>query len=150
MARCRAEWERIPAETSFGRKRVLHVLAQERVDQTRGKPLLTPVIEQFRMLDSYQRTELQSSIVNSLVAGIIETPLDPAAMRELMGGDPNKYLAGQKRLPDPARGRHVHPALPRRQNDAVHAMRAPRRSSPTSSKPSPARSASPAACRTSW
>ena len=89
------EWERIPAETSFGRKRVLHILAQERVDQTRGKPLLAPVIEQFRMLDSYQRTELQSAIVNSLVAGIIETPLDPASLTELMGGDPNKYLAAK-------------------------------------------------------
>ena len=34
-----AEWERIPAETAFGRKRVLHILAQERVDQTRGRPV---------------------------------------------------------------------------------------------------------------
>ena len=88
-----AEWERIPAETSWGRKRVIHCMAQERVDQTRGKPLLAPVIEQFRMLDSYQRTELQSSIVNSLVAGVIETPMDPAGIAELMGGDANKYLA---------------------------------------------------------
>jgi lambda family phage portal protein len=88
-----AEWERIPAETSWGRKRVIHCMAQERVDQTRGKPLLAPVIEQFRMLDSYQRTELQSSIVNSLVAGVIETPLDPAGIAEMMGGDANKYLA---------------------------------------------------------
>jgi lambda family phage portal protein len=50
------------------------------------------VIEQFRMLDSYQRTELQSAIVNSIVAGIIETPLDPAGLAELVGGDPNAYL----------------------------------------------------------
>jgi len=85
-------WERIPAETAFGRKRVLHVLQRERVDQTRGKPILAPIIEQFRMLDSYQRTELQSAIVNSIVAGIIETPLDPAGITELMGGDPNAYL----------------------------------------------------------
>jgi lambda family phage portal protein len=88
-----AEWERIPAETSWGRKRVIHCMAQERVDQTRGKPILSPVIEQFRMLDSYQRTELQSSIVNSLVAGVIETPLDPAGIAEMMGGDANQYLA---------------------------------------------------------
>jgi lambda family phage portal protein len=87
------QWERIPAETVWGRKRVIHCMAQERVDQTRGKPLLAPVIEQFRMLDSYQRTELQSSIVNSLVAGVIETPLDPAGIAEMMGGDPNQYLA---------------------------------------------------------
>jgi len=88
-----SQFERIPAETPWGRKRVLHCMAQERVDQTRGKPLLAPVMEQFRMLDSYQRTELQSSIVNSLVAGVIETPLDPAGIAEMMGGDANKYLA---------------------------------------------------------
>ena len=82
-----AEWERVPAETSFGRKRVLHILAQERVDQTRGKPLLTPVIEQFRMLDAYQRTELQSSdrqFAGIMVAGIIRRqplPIQPALPR---------------------------------------------------------------------
>jgi lambda family phage portal protein len=87
------QWEAIPAETAFGRKRVLHMYTQDRPDQTRGKPILTPVIEQFRMLDAYQRTELQSAIANSLVAGVIETPLDPAAIAEMMGGDPNCYLA---------------------------------------------------------
>lgn len=89
------EWECIPAETEWGRKRVVHVYLPDRVDQTRGKPLLTPVLEQFRMLDSYQRAELQSAIVNALVAGIIETPLDPATLSELVGGDPNGYLAAK-------------------------------------------------------
>src|SRR4029434_3486331 len=89
------EWERIPAATSWGRRRVLHVHVKERVEQTRGKPILAPVIEQFRMLDSYQRTELQSAIVNSIVAGVIETPLDPAGIAEMMGGDPNGYLASK-------------------------------------------------------
>jgi len=89
------EWECIPAETDWGRKRVLHIYQPDRVDQTRGKPLLTPVIEQFRMLDSYQRAELQSAIVNALVAGIIETPLDPATLAEMVGGDPNNYLAAK-------------------------------------------------------
>lgn len=86
------EWECVPAETSWGRKRVLHIYTPDRVDQTRGKPFLTPVIEQFRMLDSYQRAELQSAIVNALVAGIIETPVDPGTLAEMMGGDANEYL----------------------------------------------------------
>lgn len=90
-----SEWERIPAETAWGRKRVLHIYSQDRVDQTRGKPILTPVLEQFRMLDAYQRSELQSAIVNALVAGIIETPLDPASLSEMVGGDPNGYLASK-------------------------------------------------------
>jgi len=89
------EWVTIPAETDWGRKRVLHIYSPDRVDQTRGKPLLTPVIEQFRMLDSYQRAELQSAIVNALVAGIIETPLDPTTLSEMVGGDANAYLAAK-------------------------------------------------------
>lgn len=89
------EWERVPAMTDWGRPRVLHMFQKDRADQTRGKPILSPVIEQFRMLDSYQRTELQSAIVNSLVAGVIETPMDPASITELMGGDPKEYLRGK-------------------------------------------------------
>jgi lambda family phage portal protein len=89
------EWETIPAQTEWGRKRVLHIYAQDRVDQTRGKPILAPVIEQFRMLDSYQRAELASAIVNALVAGVIETPLDPATIAEMVGGDANAYLAAK-------------------------------------------------------
>jgi lambda family phage portal protein len=86
------DFERIPAETSWGRKRVLHMHVKERIGQSRGRPLLTPVIEQLRMLDSYERTELQSAIVNALVAGTIETPLDPSTLAEMMGGDAAKYL----------------------------------------------------------
>jgi lambda family phage portal protein len=89
------EWERIPAATPWGRKRVIHLYPQDRVDQTRGKPLLAPVMEQFRMIDSYQRAELQSAIVNALVAGVIETPLDPSTLSEMVGGDPNGYLAAK-------------------------------------------------------
>lgn len=87
-----SEWERIPAQTEWGRPRVLHIFQQDRADQTRGKPILTPVIEQFRMLDSYQRTELQSAIVNALVAGVIETPMDAAGIADLVNGDPSGYL----------------------------------------------------------
>src|SRR5262245_399517 len=89
------EWESIPAATEWGRKRVLHIYTQDRVDQSRGKPILAPVIEQFRMLDSYQRAELQSAIVNALVAGVIETPLDPGTLAEMVGGDANGYLAAK-------------------------------------------------------
>ena len=87
------DWQRIPAETEWGRKRVLHVYDKDRVDQTRGKPMLASVLEQFKMFDHYQRTELQSAIVNALVAGVIETPMDQAAIADLMGRDPNAWLA---------------------------------------------------------
>lgn len=89
------DWETIPATTDWGRPRVLHLFSKDRTDQTRGKPILSPVIEQFRMLDSYQRTELQSAIVNALVAGVIETPMDAAGIAEMVGGDPAAYIAAK-------------------------------------------------------
>ena len=106
------DWERIPAETEWGRKQVIHVFSQDRVDQSRGKPILTPVIEQFRMLDAYQRTELQSSIVNALVCGVIETPLDPAAISELMGGDAATYLETKGEYRIQAEGGTFFPLYP--------------------------------------
>jgi len=90
------DWQRIPAETQWGRKRVLHMHVKERIGQSRGRPILTPVIEQFRMLDSYQRTELQSAIVNAIVAGVIETPVTGNELVEMFGGDPNAYLAAKQ------------------------------------------------------
>lgn len=89
------DWLRIPAETEWGRKRVIHLFKQDRVDQSRGAPVLTPIIEQFRMFDAYQRTELQSAIVNAIVAGIIETPMDPAGIAELVNGNPQEYLSSK-------------------------------------------------------
>ncbi len=106
------EWERVPAQTSFGRRRVLHVHVKDRVDQTRGKPILAPVIEQFRMLDSYQRTELQSAIVNSIVAGVLETPMDPAGIAEMMGGDPAAYLQSKNEYRVQLEGGTIAPLYP--------------------------------------
>ena len=106
------KWTRIEAETSWGRKRVLHMHSKERVGQTRGRPLLTPVIEQFRMLDSYQRTELQSAIVNALVAGVIETPLDSQTLATMVGGDANAYLAAKNEYRVQLEGGSVIPLYP--------------------------------------
>ncbi len=78
-------WEYVPAETPWGRKRVLHVYDPERTGQNRGKPYLTPVIGKFRMLDNYQRTELQAAVINAVIAAAIETPLDGQAAGELFG-----------------------------------------------------------------
>jgi len=38
------DWQRIPVETPFGRRRVLHIADLERSGQSRGKPLLTSVM----------------------------------------------------------------------------------------------------------
>lgn len=107
-----AEWERIPARTEWGRPRVLHMFFQERVGQSRGKPLITSVLEQFKLFDHYQRAELQSSIVNALVAGIIETPMDQQAIANLVGDDPNGYLASKNEWRTSLQGGAMIPLYP--------------------------------------
>ncbi len=49
------EWERIPAYHGWGRARVIHLFEPERVGQSRGKPIITAVARQFKMLDHYHR-----------------------------------------------------------------------------------------------
>jgi lambda family phage portal protein len=63
------------------------VYEKERPGQTRGKPLFSSILEKFRMLDKYQRTELQAAIVNAMIAAIVETPLPPEQVAAMFGGD---------------------------------------------------------------
>lgn len=113
------DWERIPAETPWGRARVIHVHDKERQGQTRGKPALSAVLAQFKMLDHYQRTEMQAAVANAMIAAVFETPLDAAALTEIMGGvsDPNDdrlqaYMQFQRENIAPMRGGAVIAAPP--------------------------------------
>jgi lambda family phage portal protein len=105
-------WERIAAESAPGRKGMLHIYKADRTNQSRGKPVLSSVLEQFKMFDHYQRSELQSAIVNALVAGFIETPVDQAAIADMMGGDPNSYLARKNEWKTQLRGGAMIPLYP--------------------------------------
>ncbi len=110
-------WTRIPATMRWGRARVIHAHDKERTGQTRGKPILSPVIGQFRMLDHYQRTELQAAVVNAMIAAFIETPLDSASVAEMLGGDISSpqyqsYLQQQNEYVAPLRGAAIIPTLP--------------------------------------
>ena len=106
------DWERVPAFTPWGRRRVIHVHDKERTGQSRGKPLLTAVLQQFKMLDHYQRTELQAAIVNAMVAAVIETPLDGQSIAEMMGGDANSYLAAKNQYQVKLQGGATIPLYP--------------------------------------
>lgn len=102
------EWERIPAETPWGRRRVIHAFHRERVDQHRGKPILSAVLPQFKMFDHYGKTELQAAVVNAMVAGFVETPMDPSDVAAMLGGvDPQSrddYLQHVNQQLVPMRG----------------------------------------------
>ncbi|MFV0626612.1 MAG: phage portal protein [Alphaproteobacteria bacterium] len=105
-------WERVPATTSFGRRRVLHVYDRDRIGQTRGKPILTSIMPMFKMLDHYERSELQAAIVNAMIAAFIETPMDGESLNELFGGKSEDYFNAKKDWKVKLEGGSVIPVFP--------------------------------------
>lgn len=104
--------QRIPARTQFGRKRVIHVFEQERTGQRRGKPALTSVMPLFKMLDHYERSEMQAAVVNAMIAAFIETPLDSESISEMFGGSSEDYLQAKKQWQVKLQGGAVIPVFP--------------------------------------
>lgn len=92
------EWERIPAWHAFGRARVIHVFEPERFGQSRGKPIVTAVARQFKMLDHYHREQLRQAVLDSLVFAAVETPLDQATIVEMFAGSDDPMAAYQQSI----------------------------------------------------
>lgn len=82
------QWERIPAFTAWGRRRVIHLHDKDRTGQSRGKPLVSAVIRDFKMAGDYSSNELQASVANSLVAAFLESDLSQEASQSLFGEKP--------------------------------------------------------------
>lgn len=80
-----SEWERVPAFTSWGRRRVIHVYDRQRPEQSRGVPAFASSLATFRMMERYQRAELQAAIVNAMVALVVESPMAPEQTAAMFG-----------------------------------------------------------------
>jgi len=69
-------WTRVPRETPWGRLRVIHAFEEKRPNQTRGISRFAPVVERFKMLDRYDKSELQAALLNAVLAAAFESPMD--------------------------------------------------------------------------
>lgn len=128
------EYERIPAFTTWGRRRVVHLHDKERTGQSRGKPVVASVMREFHMSGKYASNELQASLANSLVAAFLESDLDQQSAAELFGNDPRgawgasvaqtkniRKLEGAAVIPLPA-GARLSSFTPGRPNQAFEAF----------------------------
>lgn len=81
-------FRRIEAWNNFGRPNVLHVFAQERPGQSRGVPLLAPVLNYFKDLKDYKEAELISTKVAACFTAFVTKAGDPgsAARARATGG----------------------------------------------------------------
>lgn len=91
--RSQFEWERIPAFTEWGRRRVIHLFDKERAEQSRGKPLFTSVLREFKVSGDYLSSELHAAAANALIAMFIESDLDPEAITNMLGGNDSEKLS---------------------------------------------------------
>lgn len=85
--RSQFEWERIPAFTEWGRRRVIHLFDKERAEQNRGKPLFTAVLREFKVSGDYLGSELHAAAANALISMFVESDLDPAVITQMLGGE---------------------------------------------------------------
>jgi lambda family phage portal protein len=83
------QWTRIPATTGWGRARVIHVHDKERAGSSHGKPSLTSVMRQFKVLGDLTNAELKAAVVNAMVAMFVESSLDQEAIVELLQSNPD-------------------------------------------------------------
>lgn len=89
-------WEFVPRRTEFGRLRVIHAFDPERSGQSRGKPLLTSILPQFKQIDRYTSAEIMAAVVNAMIAMTIETPLDNDSIVDLFSKDSTAYLKARQ------------------------------------------------------
>lgn len=90
------DWEEIPRKTSWGRMRVLHGYEPDRAGQSRGKPLLSSVMMQFKQSDRYTNAEIAAAVANAMVAGLIYTDLDQDSIVELFRNKEDAYMKARQ------------------------------------------------------
>lgn len=67
------EWVRVKAfGEKTGRRNVIHVMNRERINQVRGVPFLSPVIETIKQLGRYTEAEVLAAVINGLFTVFIE------------------------------------------------------------------------------
>ena len=93
------QWERIPATTAWGRKRVLHIFQRRRWGQSRGVSLLATIMPEFRTLNKMKQAELQSAFAQSLVSIISHTNAPYEQVVEMFNSPRDLFRARRQHVP---------------------------------------------------
>lgn len=91
-------WKYVPRTKPWGRLQMIHIVDQQRADQTRGVSAVVSALKEMRMTKKYRDIVLQSAALNATYAASIESELPTeVVMTQAGGGDPSaitKYAAG--------------------------------------------------------
>lgn len=79
-------WQSVQAfGTRTGRRNVLHLFDRNRINLTRGVPVLAPVIEPLKQLERYTEAELMAAVVSGMFTVFIKTEGSTTLMPNALG-----------------------------------------------------------------
>ncbi len=68
----KVDWRTLKAFDSEGNRMVLHVFRKERANQMRGVPILAPIIELVKKIDTYSQAEVDAAVINAFFTVFIK------------------------------------------------------------------------------
>lgn len=80
------EWSYVRAKNRIGRPQVIHIMEQQRPNQSRGISQLTAALKEMRITKRFREVTLQNAVVNASFAAAIESELPTQAIFESLGG----------------------------------------------------------------
>lgn len=83
------EWTYIPAFTSWGRRRVIHVFPRRRPEQSTGISALAGVSGEVRDIGKIRRAELRNQVVTSALSLIVNSNLTPEQVQAMFKSQPD-------------------------------------------------------------
>jgi lambda family phage portal protein len=123
------EWKRYDlGSTVTGQPLILHLFDQQRPDQARGLPYLSPVIEAIKQLGDYQEAEIKAAVISAMFTVFVKQPTisDDGDAQSIIGDAPaysntdpsSEIQMGSGAIVDLAAGEEVQFADPKRPNSA--------------------------------
>ena len=99
-------WDRVERETPWGRPMVIHDFDRDQAGQHRGVSRLASALREAKMTDNYASAELQSAVINAILAAFIESPMDHSLLADVLES-PDEISAYQKNRMDFHGGRDI-------------------------------------------
>lgn len=84
-------WTRIPAETAWGRKRVIHAFDQRQAEQTNGLSALVVAMKRLKMIETHADLRIQKAAIEATFAAFIKSSLPSEVLFKGLTEAPDGY-----------------------------------------------------------
>lgn len=92
------KWQRVPIRGASGRLNIIHYKRKLRPGQTRGVPMLAPVIASLKQLDRFANAEVDAAVNSAAMAVFVK--MDPESFRDLFDDSAQTTVLNQTKAWD--------------------------------------------------